>query len=80
MKIPLGRLNSREVDLQFQYRYNNTWPRAIRLVNEGVIKMEKLVTHLFNLSDVLKAFETAADPGTGAIKAQIKNMDDPDGE
>jgi L-iditol 2-dehydrogenase len=60
MKIPFGRLNSRErereINLQLQYRYNSTWPRAIRLVNEGVIKMEKLVTHHFNLSDSVKAF------------------------
>jgi L-iditol 2-dehydrogenase len=80
MNIPFGRLNSREIDLQFQYRYNNTWPKAIRLVNEGVIKMEKLVTHRFNLSDAAKAFETAADPKTGAIKVQIKNMDDLDAD
>jgi L-iditol 2-dehydrogenase len=49
-------------------------------VNEGVIKMEKLVTHHFNLSDSVKAFETAADPRTGAIKVQIKSMDDLDGD
>jgi L-iditol 2-dehydrogenase len=45
MKMRFGRLNSREINLQFQYRYNNTWPRAMRLVNEGVMKVEKLVTH-----------------------------------
>lgn len=76
MKIPFGLLNSREIDLQFQYRYNNTWPRAIRLVNEGVVKIDKLVTHQYNLSDAVKAFETASDPRTGAIKVHIRNGDD----
>ncbi|KAH8813341.1 putative sorbitol dehydrogenase [Xylogone sp. PMI_703] len=73
MNIPFMRLSVREIDLQFQYRYCNTWPRAIRLVQSGVIDMKKLVTHRFNLEDAVKAFETAADPKTGAIKVQIKS-------
>lgn len=75
MKVPFMRLSTQEIDLQYQYRYANTWPRAIRLVQSGLINMDKLVTHRFNLSDAVKAFETAADPKTGAIKVQIKNDD-----
>lgn len=75
MSIPFMRLSVREVDLQFQYRYCNTWPRAIRLVQSGVIDLKKLVTHRFELEDAIKAFETAADPRTGAIKVQIKSED-----
>ncbi|KAI9837075.1 MAG: hypothetical protein M1819_000724 [Sarea resinae] len=75
MKIPFMRLSTREIDLQFQYRYCNTWPRAIRLVKHGVIDLKKLVTHRFDLSDAIKAFQTAADPKTGAIKVQIQSKD-----
>jgi len=75
MNIPFMRLSVREIDLQFQYRYCNTWPRAIRLVQNGVIDMKKLVTHRFPLEDAVKAFKTAADPKTGAIKVQIKSED-----
>ena len=75
MTIPFMRLSVREIDLQFQYRYSNTWPRAIRLVQSGVIDMKKLVTHRFQLEDAVKAFETAADARTGAIKVQIKSED-----
>lgn len=75
MSIPFMRLSVREIDLQFQYRYCNTWPRAIRLVQSGIIDMKKLVTHRFQLEDAVKAFETAADPRTGAIKVQIKSED-----
>lgn len=73
MSIPFMRLSTREVDLQFQYRYCNTWPRAIRLVQSGLIDMKKLVTHRFDLEDAVEAFETAANPKTGAIKVQIKS-------
>lgn len=75
MNIPFMRLSTREIDLQFQYRYCNTWPRAIRLVKSGLIDMKKLVTHRYQLEDAIKAFETAADPKTGAIKVQIKSED-----
>ncbi len=75
MTMPFMRLSTREIDLQFQYRYCNTWPRAIRLVQAGIIDMKKLVTHRFQLEDAIEAFETAANPKTGAIKVQIKSED-----
>ena len=76
MTVPFMRLSTQEIDLQFQYRYANTWPRAIRLVESGVIDVERLVTHRFDIEDAVKAFETAADPKTGAIKVQIQNQVD----
>lgn len=76
MKVPFMRLSTQEIDLQYQYRYSNTWPRAIRLVQSGVINLEKLVTHRFKLEDAVEAFKTASDPKTGAIKVQIHNDED----
>lgn len=73
MQIPFMQLSTQEIDLQFQYRYANTWPKAIRLVESGVIDMKKLVTHRFDLEDAVKAFETAADMKSGAIKVQIQS-------
>lgn len=74
MKIPFMRLSTQEIDLQFQYRYANTWPRAIRLVQNGVINMTDLVTHRFSLENAVQAFETtAASAKTGAIKVLIQS-------
>ncbi|KAL8896467.1 MAG: hypothetical protein Q9207_007689 [Kuettlingeria erythrocarpa] len=74
MQIPFMRLSTQEIDLQFQYRYANTWPRAIRLVQNGVINMKDLVSHRFSLEDAVKAFETtAASAKTGAIKVLIQS-------
>lgn len=75
INIAFMRASVREVDIQLQYRYCNTWPRAIRLIENGVIDLSKLVTHKFPLEDALKAFETAADPKTGAIKVQIQSFE-----
>ncbi|KAL8801827.1 MAG: hypothetical protein Q9223_006843 [Gallowayella weberi] len=74
MQIPFMRLSTQEIDLQFQYRYANTWPRAIRLVQSGVLDMKRLVTHRFDLEDAVSAFETsAASAKTGAIKVLIQS-------
>ncbi|CUS12504.1 unnamed protein product [Tuber aestivum] len=76
MKFPFMRLSTREVDMKFQYRYCNTWPRAIRLVDSGVLSnIRKLVTHRFAMEDAVEAFKTSADIKSGAIKVQIKNSD-----
>jgi len=75
MSFPFMRLSTREIDLRFQYRYSNTWPKAIRLVDSGVLAaVRKLVTHRFVLEDAVKAFETSANPKSGAIKVQITNL------
>ncbi len=73
MQMPFMRLSTQEIDLQFQYRYANTWPRAIRLVESGVVDLKRLVTHRFDIEDAVRAFETAADPKTGAIKVLIQS-------
>ena len=76
IKIPFMRLSTREVDLQFQYRYANTWPRAIRLLRGGVIDLKSLVTHRFKLEDAIEAFKVAADAKQGGIKVMIQSMDE----
>jgi len=76
IKIPFMRLSTREVDLQFQYRYANTWPRAIRLLRGGILNLSKLVTHRFKLEDAVEAFNVAADAKLGGIKVMIQSMDE----
>ncbi|KAI4237393.1 MAG: hypothetical protein LQ349_001872 [Xanthoria aureola] len=73
MSVPFMRLSTQEIDLRFQYRYCNTWPRAIRLVQDGVIDMAPLVTHRFDIEDAVKAFETSGDVKSGAIKVMIQS-------
>lgn len=73
MSLPFMRLSTQEIDLQFQYRYANTWPRAIRLVESGVIDLKRLVSHRFGIEDAVKAFETAGNSASGAIKVLIQS-------
>lgn len=75
IQVPFMKLSTREVDLQFQYRYANTWPRAIRLLRGGVLDLSKLVTHRFRLEEAVEAFHVAADPSRGGIKVMIQSME-----
>jgi L-iditol 2-dehydrogenase len=70
-KIPFMHLSSKEIDLRFQYRYHDTYPKAITLVNEGLINLKPLVTHRFTLEEGIQAFATASDPTAMAVKVQI---------
>lgn len=70
---PFGYCNANEIDLQFQYRYANQYPKAIRLVAGGLIDLKPLVTHRFPLERAVEAFQVAADPTQGAIKVQIQD-------
>lgn len=75
--IPFMKLSVEEVDLQFQYRYANMWPRAIRLVKGGVLDVKRLTTHRYELEDAKEAFVTSKDSArTGAVKVMIQSLDE----
>jgi L-iditol 2-dehydrogenase len=69
--IPFMHASVNDINIKFQYRYANSWPKAIRLVNEGVIDVKPLVTHRFSLEDAKKAFATTSDPSSGSVKVMI---------
>lgn len=64
-------LSAKEIDLRFQYRYHDTYPKAINLVNEGLIDLKPLVTHRYKLEEGVEAFAAASTPAARAIKVQI---------
>ncbi|KAF7540051.1 hypothetical protein G7054_g1640 [Neopestalotiopsis clavispora] len=72
MEIPFMRLSAQEVELQFQQRYVNMWPRAIRVLSSGMVKLDSLITHEFPLEEASKAFEAASNPQSGSIKVIIR--------
>lgn len=71
--FPFMHLSANEIDVSFQYRYANQYPKAIRLVAGGLINLKPLVTHRFALEEAVAAFHVAADPAQGAIKVQIQD-------
>jgi L-iditol 2-dehydrogenase len=69
--IPFSYMSANEIDLRFQYRYKNVYPKAITLVTAGLIDLKPLVTHRYPLEQGEEAFKTASDPSARAIKIQI---------
>lgn len=64
-------LSAKEIDLRFQYRYHDTYPKGISLVKEGLINLKPLVTHRFSLEQGVEAFAAASNPTARAVKVQI---------
>ena len=70
-QYPFMHASFREIDIRFQFRYMETYPKAIRLVSEGLIDLKRLVTHRFGLEQAQEAFEAASTPAAKAIKVQL---------
>ncbi|RAL15188.1 uncharacterized protein BO97DRAFT_421979 [Aspergillus homomorphus CBS 101889] len=51
----------------FQYRYHDIYPKSMALVAAGLVDLESSVSHQFRLGEEIRAFETASNPGSGAI-------------
>jgi L-iditol 2-dehydrogenase len=56
-------------------RMKHTYPRAIRLVQEGLVDVKPLVTHLFPLERIADAFEMVVDYEDGVLRAVIQVSD-----
>lgn len=76
MGYPLQNLNIgaaavREIDLLNSWRYANTFPTAIELVQRGRIDLKSLVTHQFTLERAEEALDVALKKPDGLIKVVI---------
>lgn len=73
--FPFMMLSVKEINITFQYRYANTWPTVIKLLEAGIINLDCMVTHRFKLEDAEEAFKVAGDPKSGAVKVIIEDLD-----
>lgn len=64
LTLPVSRIQNRELLLTGVFRYANTWPLAIRLIAEGRVDVDALVTGRFGLDEVAAALDSTADPCT----------------
>ena len=70
-QYPFMYVSIREIDIRFQFRYRETYPKAVMLVSEGLIDLKPLVTHRFGLEQAQEAFEAASTPAARAVKVQL---------
>jgi L-iditol 2-dehydrogenase len=69
LRLPVSRIQNRELQLTGVFRYANTWPTAIRLIESGLVDVDALVTSRHGLDDVVAALEAATRPET--LKALV---------
>jgi L-iditol 2-dehydrogenase len=75
VRLPVSRIQSRELVLTGVFRYANTWPLAIHLASSGLVDLDSMVTSRFGLEDVEAALAAAVQPRT--LKALVQPTDSP---
>ncbi len=63
---------AKEIRVMHIFRYRNMYPRTIKLISSGTLKVRPLITHFFDFKDALKAFEFAASMPEEAIKTMVR--------
>ncbi len=61
----------KEVEIRHIFRYRNMYPRTINMIASGTMRVKPLITHSYNFSDVIQAFDFAASMPEDAIKIMI---------
>lgn len=69
--MPVPVIQNRELVLTGIFRYANTWPTAIGLVERGAVDLDRMVTGRFGLDQVGEALSTTTEPET------LKSIVDP---
>lgn len=69
IRLPVSRIQNRELHVTGVFRYANTWPTAIRMIDHGLVDVDALVTGRFGLDDVEAALDAATRPDT--LKAVV---------
>lgn len=68
--LPLSALQEREVTVTGVFRYANTWPTALKMLADGVIQLDDLVTGKFSLEESEDAL-LAGSRDQASVKAMI---------
>lgn len=65
-------LRRKGVGIKLSRRMGEVYPQAIRLVADGLVDVEGLISHRFSLEDTPQAFALQADYRDGALKSVIR--------
>jgi len=72
INIPYSVITSKDLEIEGIFRYKQTYPPLISLLETGKIEIEDTVTHYFKLEEIKKAFEIACNPDIDKLKIVIK--------
>ena len=69
MTLPTQLIQNRELTVTGVFRYANTWPSAIALVERGLVDLDAMVTSRFPLEKTADALDADRIPGN--VKAVV---------
>ncbi|MBS4961306.1 MAG: NAD(P)-dependent alcohol dehydrogenase [Clostridiales bacterium] len=67
-----GQIMAKEAEIKSVFRYRNIYPSAIAAIADGMIDVEKIVTHEFAFDDIQEAFMKNITDKNDVVKAVIK--------
>ena len=70
MIIPMQALTAKEIKLRGSFRFHSEFATAVQMMQSGLIKVDQLITHRFDISEAQSAFDTAGDRSR-AMKVQL---------
>jgi L-iditol 2-dehydrogenase len=78
MTMTASEVRRKGLTIKLVRRMKHTYPRAIQLVEDGVIDVDSVATHHFSIEDIDSAFEIVADYKEGVLRAIIQVAEYPD--
>jgi L-idonate 5-dehydrogenase len=70
MTVPMQAMTAKEITLKGSFRFHPEFATAVQLMQAGLIKVDPLITHSFDITEAQTAFETAGDR-SAAMKVQL---------
>ncbi|MFM8575348.1 MAG: L-idonate 5-dehydrogenase [Limnohabitans sp.] len=68
--LPMTQLVAKELELRGTYRFHPEFAVAVRFINEGLVDLRPVISHVVKVDDAVRAFQLASDK-TQAMKVQI---------
>ena len=71
-KVRPFELYDKELTIKTSYRSPYTFQRAVKIAASGRVRLKPLISHIFKLDDIHRAFEVAEKRLEGAVKVLVK--------
>jgi len=71
-KVRPFELYDKELTIKTSYRSPYTFQRAVKIAVSGLVRLKPLISHIFRLDDIHRAFEVAEKRLEGAVKVLVK--------
>lgn len=70
MTVPMQAMTAKEITLRGSFRFHSEFATAVQMMQNGLIVVDPLITHSFEIGAALEAFEIASDRSQ-AMKVQV---------